>query len=485
VIDELSPGQQDLLESRLRCELSLADYVREAWAVLEPQTPLVWGRVFDVICEELEMVTRGETKRLVINVPPGFMKSLLVNVFWPSWEWGPQGMPALRYITAAYEQGLATRDLVRCRDLVKSEWFQERWPIDFKDDQDQKTYYETTDTGWQFAASVRAALTGYRGDRVKLDDPHSVRGAESAAEMAETRRWFSETLPTRLNHQGRSVMVMIMQRVSVADLSSMAIEQGWRHVCLPMRYEPDHPHRWPHDWRTTEGELLCPERFDEQAVQALEKALSQTGGSYAVAGQLQQRPVPRGGGMFKRDKVTFVDTAPACTRWVRGWDLAATEGAGKATVGLKLGLTSDGRLVIADVVRVQKEPYGVEETIKACARADGMKVAISMPQDPGQAGKSQAARLASLLPGHAAHFSPESGDKVDRAVPCSAQWEAGNVILVRAPWNDRFLGEAELFGPATVASGFTDQIDAFSRAYAYLLLHRSTAQGFGAPPTVA
>ena len=504
LIAQMSSEQRARMRALCQHDLSRRDgfwqFAKHAWKVLEPETPLVEGGPLPLICKALEAVTEGKIHRLLINVPPGCMKSMLVNTLWPAWEWGPQKRQHLRYISASYEQGLATRDLVRCRDLVKSEWYQTQYGVsswgelELKEDQDQKTYYQNVKTGWRLAASVRSALTGYRGDRILIDDPHGVAGGDSAADLLTTGRWFTETLPTRLNrskddprkaHAKRSAMVMIMQRIAVGDLSAKAKELGWEVLCLPMRYEVGENAPTPKlqelgivDWRTEEGQLLWPDRFPEEAVRELERAM----GPYAVASQLQQRPVPRGGGMFKRDRAVFVDAAPACTRWVRGWDLAGTEDGGKATVGLKLGVTAENRLVIADVVRVQKESYGVEETIKACARADGSKVAISLPQDPGQAGKAQKARLASILPGYNVHFSLESGDKVDRAVPCASQWDAGNVILVRGPWNDRFLSEAELFGPAGAA--FTDQIDAFSRAYAYLLTQRSTSQGFGAPASV-
>lgn len=487
-----------LLEHDRNRTWSLMDFVREAWHVLEPETPLVEGGPLPLMCAALEAVSNGDIDRLLINVPPGCMKSLLVNVFWPAWEWGPRRMAHLRYISASYEQGLATRDLVRCRDLVKSEWFQARWQITFKDDQDQKTYYENSRTGWQLSASVRAALTGYRGDRVRIDDPHSVRGAESDAELAETDSWFTETLPTRVNRAAdhptdprlkRSGMVMIMQRLSVRDLSAAALALEWEHLCLPMRYEADHPHVASTpilrklgivDTRK-EGDLLWPERFPDESVTKLEKALSLKGGRYAVAGQLQQRPVPRGGGMFAREHAHFVDVAPPGVRWCRGWDLAGTEGGGKATAGVKVG-EKEGRIYIGDCAWGQKEPHGVEVMIKAAAKQDGKRCTQSLPQDPGQAGKAQKAALGKLLAGYDVHFSTESGDKADRAIPLSAQWEAGNVYLVRGDWNDPYLAEMGMFTPA--AKGFTDRVDATSRGYACILTRPARGQSFGAPAEI-
>ena len=103
---------------KARCEFSLYEFVKQAWPVLEPGVTFVDGWAVRAIAEHLQAVTDGQCKRLLINVPPGMSKSMLTNVFWPAWEWGPRGLAVHRFISASYEQGLATRDMVRCRDLL-------------------------------------------------------------------------------------------------------------------------------------------------------------------------------------------------------------------------------------------------------------------------------------------------------------------------------------------------------------------------------
>lgn len=451
---------------------SLLGFIKVAWKYLEPETPFVYGWCVEAICEHLEAVSRGEIRRLLINVPPGCMKSLTTEVFWPAWEWGPRGHGHLRYISASYEKGLATRDLVRCRDLLTSEWFQSLWPLEFKGDQNLKTYYENTKQGWRLAASVGGTLTGYRGDRIIVDDPHDVRSADSDIKREDAIRWFTETLPTRLNDSKTSTMVCVMQRLHQRDVSGLIqaeLSDEWEQLVLPMEFEGSRrcvikATGWA-DPRQQDGDLLWPERFPRESVEELKKHFRSQGGSYAEAAQLQQRPAPRGGGMFKRDEFSIVDVAPTQGRTVRGWDLAASTSERSAyTVGVKLML-SFGKLYILDIVRLRGSPSDVENAIRSCAASDGQRVAISLPQDPGQAGKSQKSRLAAILQGFNVHFSPETGSKDDRAIPVAAQAEAGNVYMVRAPWNDAFLAEAQLFP----ASQYKDQIDALSRAYAYLL----------------
>jgi predicted phage terminase large subunit-like protein len=505
---------------RVDCEESLITFIQRAWHTIEPGTPFTTGWAVDCMAEHLEAVTRGEIKRLLINVPPGCTKSVLVNTFWPAWEWGPKGLPHHRFISASYERGLATRDMIRCRDIILDNWYQARWPMGFKDDQSEKMFYANKATGWRFASSVGGRLTGYRGDRIIIDDPHDTKGAESDVVRATATRWFTETLPTRLNKADESAMVMIMQRLHVQDLSGVILDKmgdKWVHLVLPMEcelknrsftqvpsnmpmqkvtrvkedadpvpyYIPDDENGtwlYPQDPRTKEGELLWPERFSRNAVDDLKLAFrSGDGGSYAESGQLQQRPVNREGGMFKRDDFHLTSEIPHSCRWVRGWDLAATKDKrADWTVGVKLGI-KEGVIFIWDVVRFKGTPHEVETKMRQTAVLDGHGCYISVPQDPGQAGKSQKARLAQVLHGYNVHFSTESGDKDVRATPIAAQSGAGNVYVREgAHWLPAFLAEAGLF-PASVHD---DQIDALSRAYAWFLQQSDGGAALAAPSIV-
>lgn len=443
---------------------SLAGFARAAWHVLEPATDLKWGWALDAICEHLEAVTAGEVTRLLMNVPPGSMKSLLTGVIWPAWEWGPQGLPEKRFIGTAHQQNLAVRDSMKCRRLIQSQWYQDRWPVELVIDQNAKTKFENTKTGFREAMAF-TSMTGARGDRVILDDPLSADHANSDADLESARIAFTETLPTRVNNE-RSAIVVIMQRLNERDTSGVILSKGldYVHLKIPMRFEGDRASNgigW-RDPRKRDGELMFPERFPEAQVAELEKTL----GAYATAGQLQQRPAPRGGGMFKREWFQIVDAAPAGCRWVRGWDLAATkDGKAAYTVGFLMGEAPDGRLVIGDVVRVQEDATAVERLLITTASQDGIQVYGSIPQDPGQAGKAQAQYLIRQLRGFKYTASPETGDKVTRAEPLAAQAGAGNVLMVRGDWNEAFLEEASVFP----AGKFKDQIDAATRAFSELL----------------
>lgn len=452
------------------CRRSLSEFIKRAWHIIEPSQPYLHGWHIDVTAEHLEAVTNDELLRLYIALPPGCMKSLMVSVFWPAWEWGPRGLPSYRYLGTSHSLSLAIRDNMRARRLIESEWYQQRWGdvVTISKDQNEKIKYENTATGFRHAMAF-TGLTGSRGDRVLMDDVMSVDDAGSDAKRLAINTTFLEAVPTRLNNPDRSAIVNIQQRLHPLDTIGLSVAKdlGYEGLVLPMEFEADNRCITSigfKDPRKKEGELLFPERFPRHVVDELKKTL----GSFASASQLQQRPVPREGGMFSRSWFEEVDCAPSTVTWVRGWDLAATEskqGQDPAyTAGVKVGIDLDGTYYIGHVARGQLSPGKVEKLIKNTASQDGVLTTVDLPQDPGQAGKAQVRYLVKMLAGHVVKFGPESGSKEKRAEPLASQAEAGNVKIVRGEWNEAFLEEAEIF-----PNGKKDQIDAASRAFARLV----------------
>ena len=277
----------------------LREFVKRAWSRVE-QTPLVWNWHLDAHCEHLEAVTRGEIQDLVINEPPGNSKSLLTNVLWPAWEWSRD--PGQRYICASFAEKLVQRDARKCRSLVTSDWYRARWSaVEIPTDRTASTAvsaYYTTAGGFRYSVTVRQPVTGHHAHKHLIDDPIDPQGAAlaSGVELDEVLRWWNETMSTRFVDIAAGATVLIMQRLHMRDLAAEMIRRGATVLCLPMRYERAHPHRYAKDLRTTEGELLNPKRFPELAVQKIERAL----GPYGTAAQLQQRPAPAEGGIFKK-----------------------------------------------------------------------------------------------------------------------------------------------------------------------------------------
>jgi predicted phage terminase large subunit-like protein len=449
---------------RSMAEDSLFYFAWQAWHVLEPETPFVDGWHIRVICQHLEAVTAGKIKKLIVNVPPRHMKSRIISVFWPVWQWLKR--PWLRYITASYGAALSIQNALDARRLIEHPWFQERWGSRFKlvGDQNAKTKYDTDRTGYRLATSMGGAITGFGADAIVVDDPHNVKETESdAAREAVLDGW--RALATRLNNPKEGAKVIVMQRVHERDLTGYLLEEeeGWEHVCLPAEYDGERRETslGEYDPRTEEGELLWPELYGPAELAELKKSLQ----AYGEAGQLQQRPVPRKGGLFQRQWFEVVEAVPAELEVVRFWDRAATEGGGDWTVGLLLGRTEKGVFYLLDIVRFQGGPERVEETVKQTAEVDGVEIPVDLELQPAAAGKSEEAAYYKTLVGFIVRFHPATGSKVVRAGPVATQAKAGNVKLKKAPWNADFLAEAEKFPRAKK----DDQVDALSGAFAVLI----------------
>lgn len=316
----------------------LIAFVRYFWKVIEPDRDFVDGWPLWAMCEHLEAVTFGEITRLLINVPPGFMKSLLVNVFWPAWEWGPMKRTNYRYVAFSYSASLTERDNDRFRNLITSNEYQRLYgPIRTKIKHEESPFEElneqgqvilrnkttikvmNTRTGWKLASSVGGVGTGERGDRVIIDDPHNVTEAESERVRSETTRWFRESISSRFNDLDTGALIIIMQRVHADDISGIALSPDFDycHLMIPWEFDssrvvgddgpiptmtgwidprlPESPD--PNgDWSANDNEPAWPLRFSDEAMARTKREL----GIYAFAAQYQQSPVPRGGGLFKR-----------------------------------------------------------------------------------------------------------------------------------------------------------------------------------------
>lgn len=440
------------------CSRSLANFARRAWSVLEPATALKWGWAVDAICEHLEAVTNDEILRLLMNVPPGTMKSLLTSVIWPAWEWGPKDLPHLRYLGTAHKQDLAVRDSTKCRRLIQSQWYQSLWPITLTGDQNAKTKFENTSTGFREAMAF-TSMTGARGHRVILDDPHSVDDANSAVKMANDIVTFREALPSRVNDE-HSAITIIMQRLAVGDIADIALELGYAHLCIPMRYEEG---RSKHvvgagDPRKVEGELMFSERFPRDQVEQLEKSL----GTHATAGQLQQRPHPRGGRIIKTNQFILYNQLPIIEYRVIYGDTAQKAKESNDYSVFQCWGYSFGKIYLIDQMRGKWEAPELERMAimfwNKHKAIDGLGALrrIKIEDKASGTGLIQSLRTTHKLP---IVGIQRSTDKYSRVMDVLSYIEAGLVHLPGdAPWLLEFLQECEAF-TANDTHPFDDQID--------------------------
>lgn len=287
---------------RQDAEDSLYEFIKMMWHIVEPARPFVDGWHIEAICEHLEAVSDGEIKRLLINVPPGCLKSIAVDVMFPAWEWGPRRKPSMRYLCASYSQELTVRDNDRFRGVVTSERYQSNWGDAFSITSLAKIKVANDKTGFKYATSVGGVGTGERGDRIICDDPNNVKEVESDTVRYSTNHWFREVLPNRLISLKDSAIIVIQQRTHAEDVSGVILtnELGYEHLMIPMEYDAQRRCKTSIGWedpRTRDGEYMCPALFDREGYERTKREMT----PYAVAGQYQQAPSPRGGNIIMRD----------------------------------------------------------------------------------------------------------------------------------------------------------------------------------------
>jgi len=461
---------------------SLGHFVKQMWRWADPGD-FKPGWHIDAICEHLEAVSKGQIRRLIINIPPRHMKSLAVAVFWPAWTWLYN--PAEQWLFASYAESLSIRDSVKCRRLIQSLAYQEllsKYQPDFvlTGDQNTKIRFENNFGGYRLATSIGGALTGEGGGIIGIDDPHNVIEGESEQVRKGVLDWWDQAMSTRLNDPKKGSFVIIMQRVHEGDLTGhvLAKNMGWVHLCLPARYEGENRTTSPLNFvdpRKEIDEPLWPEQYGDKELATVEKEL----GSYGIAGQLQQRPSPRTGNMFPAQNFQIVKaintSIHSLESSVRSWDKAGTQDAGAYTAGVLMHKMKDGSFVVGDVKRGQWSAGQREAVIKQTAQLDGDDVTIWVEQEPGSGGKESAESSIRNLFGFSAFADRVTGDKVTRADPYSAQVEISNVKLLAGDWNREFIHEHELFPNGK----YKDQVDAASMCFAKLTAKKKTVGVWG------
>jgi len=368
--------------------------------------------------------------------------------------WALGKNPDAEFIHTSYSGRLAASNAWQTRELVTHEVYREIFPhVELRGDSKARDEWRTSEGGCVYAVGAGGTITGYGAGKMRpafggciiIDDPQKPDEVRSDVIRKGTIEWFQNTLESRKNSP-ETPIILIMQRLHEEDLAGWLLAGGngetWDHVCLPAIQE--------------DGSALWPEKHSIDDLKRMQEAAH-----YTFAGQYQQRPTPLEGGIFKPDSLIPVDSASDAKTWIRAWDLAATQDDGDWTVGTLLGKRGDGSWVIGDSVRLQGRPDEVEAAILSTANRDGVSVRISIPQDPGQAGKSQVAYLSKALSGFRVSASVESGDKVTRAEPFASQVNVGNVSMVRAEWNGPLVSEMRNFP----FGKHDDQIDALSRAF--------------------
>lgn len=440
------------------------EFIKRAWPQVE-SAPLRWGWHMDAIAEHLEAAHRREVRDLVINVPPGTSKTLLASVLFPAWVWTLDAEH--RFITASFSERVILHNARRARTLVESPWWAARWPgVAFPRGPTASKavdFYANTAGGWRYSVTVRGAVLGMHGDTHVGDDPIDPQGAAMASglELEAVLRWHHETMSTRFRDQLRSVRVLVMQRLHERDLSAEMERHGATVLCLPMRHERHHPRRYALDPRTTEGELLVPERYPEAVVAKMEASL----GPYGTASQLQQRPAPAGGGIFRVEWLRHYWTElPKDIALELSVDCTFKGAATSDFVALQVWGRSGANFYLVDrVCRRLDLPQTCDAVVALCQKWP--RIGAKLVEDKAN-GPAVVQTLRAKVPGLLL-LNPEGG-KESRAHGAAPYFAAGNVLL---PHPERAMYPDGSRGAVWVRGGVADlSRDAAEGSYEHALV---------------
>ena len=444
----------------------LPSFIHRTFEQLNPGTQFLPNWHIDAIASRLRDCMDGKTRRLIINIPPRHTKSIAASVAFPAWLLGLQ--PEAQIVAVSYSQELANKHALDCRAVMESEWFRFAFKTRLSSTRNAVQEFTTTQRGSRLATSVGGTLTGRGGDFIIIDDPLKPEDADSDAARNRANDWFDGTLYSRQNDPNSSCIIVIMHRLHEDDLVGHILEQEqWDVLSLPAIAESEERVTYDTPFGLTthvrkEGDLLQPERMSAEALAAVRATV----GEYHFAGQYQQAPAPKGGGLVKAEWFRYYAANTLPKRFdqvICSWDTAnkATELA-DYSVCTTWG-TRDENKYLLDVFRAKLNWPDLRRAV--IARAEEFAADIVLIEDKGS-GIQLIQELRGQCVNGVTPYTPKC-EKVARLQAQCATIEVGKVFLPEdAPWLPAYLHEMTTFP----AAKHDDQVDSTSQALEYIAI---------------
>lgn len=422
-----------------------------------------------LIAWHLEKILQGEISRLMIFAPPQHGKSELASVRFPAYWLAKR--PDDPVILSSYGASLAERHSSEARATVESDACRQLFPgLKTRQDSRSKQLWRLERRrGGLLAVGVGGPITGHGAQLGIIDDPfENWEQAQSLTHRNKVWDWWRGTFRTRIWEGG--AIILVCTRWHEDDLAGRLLSEQaerWAVLRLPALAETQDdrdeaarlqglPVGEPDPLGRAAGEALCPQRFSAEALAEIKRDV----GAVVWNAEYQGVPRPLEGSLFKRHWFKFVDALPVGAVKIRYWDKAGTSGAGDFTAGVLLA-RHEGHYYVAEVTRGQWSALERDQVMRRTAERDGALTETWLEQEPGSGGKDSAEASIRQLTGFNVHAETVTGDKVTRSLPFAAQCEAGNVSLVRGPWNAAYLDELCAFPHGAN----DDQVDGSSGAF--------------------
>ncbi len=434
-----------LLQAVLRNHFT--SFTAKAFHTVSPGIPYLHNWHIETISEKLNQVIEGKITRLIINIPPRYLKSICVTVAWPAWLLGQN--PAIKIMTASYSQALSNKHSQDCRLIINSQWYQDLFPwTRIAKGENQKFKFVTTKRGFRFSTSTGGTATGEGGDILIIDDPQNPNKINSKKYRENTIEWFEQTFVSRLNNKKTGSIVIVMQRLHEEDLSGYLLKhksKQWELLKIPAILDQD------------TGLTLHPEREDLTSLLKLKAEL----GEYNFSAQYQQEPIPSKGTMLQKAWLKYYSNEQKLefNQIIQSWDTAIkAKDEHDYSVGITLGINENGYYLL-DLVRTKVEFPALLSLVQNFANKWRPQTILVEDKASGQS-LIQSLKLKTPIIAIKPKF-----DKITRFASHTPLFEAGKIFIrTEAAW--RLQLEQELLG--FPKSAHDDQVDALSQALNYL-----------------
>lgn len=423
---------------------------------------------------------QGASTRLIVTMPPRYLKSITISVAWVAWRLGRD--PGLKFVCVSYSGELAQKHAGDCRAIMQTDWYQRVFPnTRLKRGGGAEMDFATTKGGGRLSTSVGGTLTGRGGDIIIIDDPIKPDEATSETARRKVIHWYANTLSSRLNDKSKGAILLVMQRLHEEDLAGHLLEAGgWDHLSLQAIAEINEhvPLGGGRIHERKSGEALHPEREDVARLNALKAVM----GSATYSAQYQQSPVPAEGLHVKREWFRRYKEMPVRKPGdliVQSWDTASKDGVFNDFSVCITALARKNEVFVLDVFRDKLQfPDLLRRTIDLASQWETNTLLIE--------DAASGAQLIQVLKRERQSHIPSPiprkpvADKVTRFSGQSARIEAGDLLLPEdAPWLAGF--ERELLGFPNLRHD--DQVDALTQLLAWRS-QRRTRLGMIAPELI-
>lgn len=465
----------DIVADYRQCERSFFHFVKRAWPEIRAE-PFQENWHHKAFCNHLEAAYEGRIRRLIINVPPRSTKTTIISILFPAWVWTKS--PEKQFLCLSRSKDVATDSSRDCRQLIKSTWYQRYWgqKVQLLEDQDVKTRFANSAGGKRVALPMLSKGQGEDADFTLIDDPNDLDDMWSEAARTAVQNAYDQKWSSRHNNPKTGVTIIVQQRVHLDDLTGHTLRKKkakWEILKIPFKFDPNHRCKTSigyKDPRKKRGSYYFPARFGKTFYDERVEDFGPAGAS----AQLEQAPVPQGGGMCPIDKLKRYKVLPDPEKWtkvVQTWDTAQTD----------QELINDPWVCIT-WVQVGNDYY-LKEVYRAWHRypeGRGIVVSLANREKPSvivienkSTGASLLQECPSLCKWSFMPWNPKGSkfERFDREMPAV---HAGRVHIPEvAEWLPTFLNELAQFGPTCK---YKDQGDAFSMGLAYF---RQGAQPIG------